>query len=103
MKFLLQLLELPFKFLFKIVITILNLIPTRIYEIHGLKGNTKNQRPDLRELFIQVKGKRKLHLGHALIAYLNGQIIKAELNTEGQSQRGVWTEDYEQIISKWGI
>ena len=97
------LIKLPFEITAKLLITILNIIPTPIYEIHGLRGNSASQRPDLREIYVQIKGKRTLHLGHAIIAYLNGQIFKAVIDTSGKKQIGIWTEDYEKIQSKWGL
>ncbi len=96
------LLRSPFKIIKKLII-FLNLIPTNLYEIHGLRGYESEDRLYLREIYIQVKGKRKLHLGHALVAYLNGMIIKATINQHGDTIYGIWTEDFKKITSRYGL
>lgn len=98
---LVTLVKLPFTVIFKTIITILNLIPLGVYEIHGIRGNSDSNRPDLRELHIQIKGKRRVHLGSFFIAWARGAVFIAHLNTNGTTCYGVYTEDYQDIQKKW--
>jgi hypothetical protein len=92
----------PFFQAFKLlVITPLNFIPTKIFEVHGIGATGPGNRPDLRELKSNVVGRRRLHAGCALIAHLRGVIIDAYHGSNTQKFRGVYTEDFQDIQRKW--
>jgi len=93
----------PVFIVFKSLIAILNLIPTRIYELHGARGNSGTNRPDLRELGSAIRGKKRLGVGSAIIAWQRGVVFTASQNPDPKVPKvcGVWTEDFEAIQKKW--
>ena len=91
----------PFFQIFKLLINLLNLIPSPVWEVHAIEGYNATNRPDLRASRIFVKGKRRLKLGCSLIAYLNCSIIEAHLNSIGNWCWSIYEEDYKKIIEKW--
>ncbi len=96
-----NLVKLPFVAIFKTIITILNLIPLPVYEIHGIQGNSASSRPDLRDIKIKIKGSQRLHFGSFLIAWARGAVFKAHLNSTGTTCVGVYSEVYNDIQNKW--
>ena len=97
----LNLVKLPFVAIFKTIITILNLIPLPVYEIHGRRGMSDTNRPDIREVHTKIQGQRRAHLGSFLIAWSRGAVFTAHLNSDGVTCWGVYTEDYQDIQKKW--
>ncbi len=92
----------PFFQIFKLlIITPLNFFPSKVWEVHGIRGNNEHNRPDLRANHTLIKGNRRLKFGCALIAYLKGSIIKAHINSNGTWCWGIYEEDYKKIIEKW--
>ena len=94
-------LKLPFVVLFKTTITFLNFIPLPIYEIHGRRGMSDSNRPDIREVHTKIQGQRRAHLGSFLIAWSGGVVFTAHLNSSGTTCWGIYTEDYQDIQKKW--
>lgn len=97
-----NLLKFPLLAVVKTIVFLLNLIPLPIYEVHGLKGTSDSNRPDLREFHIKMKGHRKAHLGTAIIAHTRGAIFRADINTHGKRCWGIYSEDYQDIQKRWG-
>lgn len=95
------LIKLPIVTAVKIMLFILNIIPLKVYEVHGARGTNQSCRPDLRAIYVLIKGKRKLHLGSFIIAWCRGMIFKAPLNTKGAYCWGIMSEDYIDIQNKW--
>jgi hypothetical protein len=91
--------KLPFIALVKTVVTGLNLIPMNAYEFHGMGGYSATNRPDLREQKSVALGDR-VHLGTYLIAYARGA-VREKYTGNQQKWKGVWTETYREIQSKW--
>lgn len=88
----------------KVLIVFLNCIHyPDVWEVHGLRGNTKTSRPDLRAIYVLIKGQRKLPLGFIIVAYLNGFIFDASVNTSGLIVKGIHTEDFDTIVLRWGL
>ncbi|MBD66503.1 MAG: hypothetical protein CME62_14925 [Halobacteriovoraceae bacterium] len=100
LNFITSLLKLPFVALFKTFFTILNFIPLGVYEIFGRRGADQSNRPDLREFHTKIKGKRRVHLGTFLIAWTRGNVIRVSINQEVKCW-GVYSEDYQDIQTKW--
>lgn len=98
--FIIYVIKLPFVSMFKTLFTLLNLIPLPVYELHGLKGTGKDNRPDLRENHTKIKGKRRVHLGTFIIAWVRGSVISAYYNSK-EKCLGVYSEDYQDILNKW--
>lgn len=96
-----QLLKLPFVAVVKTLITLLNLIPMPVYEVFGVWGQGADNRPDSREVHILIKGKRRAHLGTCLIAWTRGAVIEAPLNVKGETCKGIYNEDFQDIVKKW--
>ena len=96
-----QVVKFPFFFVGKLIVGLLNLVPTPVFEVFGIRGFNASNRPDLRSTYIQVKGRRRLNLGSALVAYQRGALFKADINTEGTKCWAVFAEDYEDIQKKW--
>ena len=96
-----SLIKLPFLAIIKIFITFLNLFPLPVYEIHGRRGTSNSNRPDMREFHTKIRGQRKAHLGSCLVAWTRGVIFKAHINSDGATCWGIYTEDYQDIQSKW--
>ena len=96
-----SLLKLPFIAIFKTLITLLNIIPLPIYEVFGARGNSADNRPDLRALHSKIRSKKRAHLGTVIIAWTRGAIFKAPLNSSGASCWGIYSEDYNDIQKKY--
>lgn len=60
LNFIISILKLPFTALFKTLFTILNIVPLPVYEIHGQRGFSFKDRPDLRDVHTKIKGKRRV-------------------------------------------
>lgn len=103
MDFVLTLLKLPFVGLLKVLIFLLNIIPTSICEVHGVgAGTLKIAGSAHREMHSMIQGKNRLHLGSVLIAHTRGAIFDAK-RTDGTTYRGVWTDVYQDIQAKWAL
>jgi len=97
---LVALLKLPFLAVFKTFFTLLNLVPTKVYEIHAHPGHGTSNLAR-RALHTKIRGNRRVHLGTLLIAYVRGKVFKAKLNTNGSSCWGVFDEDLQEIQKVW--
>jgi hypothetical protein len=87
---------------FRISVSILNAIPLNCWELHGLRGNSEANRPDLRDIYAVIKGKKQIHLGFWIIAYLNGYVVSAVQGNK-QPVKGIYAEDLRRIIDRWGL
>jgi hypothetical protein len=87
----------------RILIAVLNLVPTATYEAFGAFGNSLTKNPERLSQHIVNRGNRTLGAGFLLVAKLRGVTFKAHYNTTGGTFRGVWAEDYQDILKRWGI
>jgi len=104
--FILKLLLQPIETMWKLVIGLLNIIPTCVYETFCRHGpGPRTDRNFFRPGLAMHKGSRRLHLGHALIAYTRGAIAKCCLPNENYTSKNSWwgvhTSDYQDIQSRW--
>ena len=83
----------------KTFFTAFNFIPTKAIEIHGARGTSSTNRPDLRELG-SVIGGQKVRFGTYIIAYERGAIIQKQFGN-GEKITGIRTEVYMDIQDKW--
>ncbi|HTP53321.1 MAG TPA: hypothetical protein VMK42_21705 [Anaeromyxobacteraceae bacterium] len=88
----------------KLLLAPLNLFPSRVYEVHGYGGPFQSEQP--RDLYYCVRGRQRLPLGCALIAWQRGAIFDAPLGGPGAdgkepSCRGVYTDAFQAIVRKW--
>jgi hypothetical protein len=86
------------QFPFKVIVAVLNIVPVRVYELHGPKG--VSDRPEFRELPSTIASSRKLHLGSVIVAWQRGDIVKRPV-LGGGFVRGVYRENFEAIQNKW--
>lgn len=100
-KLAIDVLKLPFVLIVKILVTVLNFIPTNVHVIHGVSGSNSVSRPELRALRVKVIDGRKLHLGSLVIAWLRGAVMRVDVNLAGSRVLGVYIEVYEDIQEKW--
>jgi hypothetical protein len=87
--------------LFKLVIAVLNLFRSPVYDTIGADGYGPGNRPDLRACLASIRGTQRLGIGCALIAWQRGAVFKATGVSKGHVWWGVYTEDFEAIQSKW--
>jgi hypothetical protein len=84
----------PFLLLVRVLLLPLNMFPSRIYE--AVDRYDAKDRPDLREGLAPMKGRRRLGLGTAIIAWQRG--VTFPVSFQGHRWRGVYKDDFEALM-----
>lgn len=100
-KFILEILKLPVVGFCKILVTTLNLVPTPVYEVHGLRGSDQHTRPDLRASHNKIRSGRRAHVGTLLVAWTRGAVFREKPNSNGSAFWCIYTEDFQDIQKSW--
>lgn len=85
--------KLSLLFVVRMLLLPLNLIPSGVYE--AVDRPETRGRYD-REALAPLKGRRRLGLGLALVAWLRG--VTFPVSFQGHRWRGVYTEDFDRLL-----